>query len=76
MYYSPHILLPVKGDSSSSEELDVNDLKELNSILSKKFNISIIGDLIDLSDKVKEKCPDIESKLEVSNFSFEFLNHI
>lgn len=60
-------LFPVNGDSSS-EEIDVNDLKELDSVLVSRFNISIVGDVINLVDKVKEKCPDLESKLEVTQY--------
>lgn len=72
-----HIFFISVNADSSSEEFDVKDLRELNELLVEKFNISFLGDVINLVDKVKEKCPDLESKLEVripSTLEYELLH--
>lgn len=60
------IILVCGGSSGSSEEIDLKFLKEIDTMLTEKFNMTILGDILNLVDKVKEKCPDLEDKLEVS----------
>lgn len=61
----------------SSEEISLEDIKELNSVLREKFNVTIVGDLLNLVEKVQSKCPDLENKMEVSgNLIRIFLFHI
>ncbi|CAG9834928.1 unnamed protein product [Diabrotica balteata] len=49
-----------KEDSSSSEE----NVREVAELLNKKFNTTLLLDLIKMADQTKAKCPDLEEKLD------------
>ncbi|XP_072388553.1 uncharacterized protein [Diabrotica undecimpunctata] len=49
-----------KEDSSSSEE----NVREVAELLNKKFNTTLLLDMIKMADQTKAKCPDLEEKLD------------
>lgn len=60
--YSGFITVYAKEADSSEEET----IEEVSKMIKEKFNITIIDDLMKLKEKVESKCPDLESKLDVS----------
>ncbi|KAG5894172.1 hypothetical protein JTB14_001867 [Gonioctena quinquepunctata] len=52
------------ADSDELKSLEEEDIKELAELVRDKFNITIINDLLRLGHLAKEKCPDVEDKLE------------
>ncbi|CAG9834927.1 unnamed protein product [Diabrotica balteata] len=54
-------VLAKKEDSSSSSEENVREVAEM---LNKKFNTTLLLDVIKMAEKAKAKCPDLEEKLD------------
>ncbi|XP_072388550.1 uncharacterized protein [Diabrotica undecimpunctata] len=50
----------VSSSSSSSEE----DIAEIAQMLNKRFNSTIILDVLKMAEKAKEKCPNIDDKID------------